>query len=198
MDYVPSWLNGAKTLLEKINKCIDKVVEYIDKTDELTVTVSGKQDTLTAGEGISIVNNVISATGGGGSVSGYAAKLYFHRIILYCENNNNEDSEIEFEYISTESRIPSTYPEIIRQYQERICTRSVYASFSTPSGTESGELFSLHFGDNTLVVEWAGYGVSNNLSHDTFSVDLVNGILGKLEIIQNIVHPFYISLEEVE
>ena len=39
-------------------------------TQEISAAVSGKQDTLTAGSGISIVNNVISATGGvGGSVT---------------------------------------------------------------------------------------------------------------------------------
>lgn len=37
-------------------------------TQEISAAVSGKQDTLTAGSGISIVNNVISATGGGGGI----------------------------------------------------------------------------------------------------------------------------------
>ena len=39
----------------------------IDDNDDLANALAGKQDTLTAGTGISIDNNVISATGGGGS-----------------------------------------------------------------------------------------------------------------------------------
>lgn len=111
MDYIPSWITGAKTLLEKINKCIDKIEEYLTITDsntqgietlnevvvqhatdiatnaenisnlnsDVNVLESSKQDALTPGEGISIVNNVISATGGSeGSI--YAHKLYLRML----------------------------------------------------------------------------------------------------------------------
>ena len=40
------------------------------RNQKLSVTLAGKQDTLTAGDGISIENNVISTTGGGGSAGG--------------------------------------------------------------------------------------------------------------------------------
>ena len=41
----------------------------IDQVSANTISIQGKQDTLSAGTGISIVDNVISATGGGGGTS---------------------------------------------------------------------------------------------------------------------------------
>jgi hypothetical protein len=43
--------------------------EMADLQTQVTAQIAGKQDKLTAGEGIKIENNVISATGGGGSGS---------------------------------------------------------------------------------------------------------------------------------
>ena len=43
--------------------------EILATQSDVNTAVSGKQDILTAGSGISIVNNVISATGGGGGTS---------------------------------------------------------------------------------------------------------------------------------
>lgn len=68
--------NGSRTLVvcwETSNNepYIYKVLtgNYINTTlNTLNTTLASKQDTLTAGTGISIVNNVISATGGGGGV----------------------------------------------------------------------------------------------------------------------------------
>ncbi len=56
---------------------IDDTTTALDKTwssSKIDSELDAKQDTLTAGTGISIVNNVISATGGGGSQS-YARNL---------------------------------------------------------------------------------------------------------------------------
>ncbi|MBP9989437.1 MAG: hypothetical protein KBT46_08060 [Ruminococcus sp.] len=44
----------------------EKITAVLQKLTELVSGLNGKQDTLTAGENISIQDNVISATGGGG------------------------------------------------------------------------------------------------------------------------------------
>lgn len=66
---------------EEVQTMIDESISGKADTSAVTASieaaVSGKQDTLSAGTGIEITNNVISATGGGGgegTVSGYTYK----------------------------------------------------------------------------------------------------------------------------
>ena len=215
MDYIPSWITGAKTLLEKINKCIDKIEEYLTITDNHTQSIaslttavatnatnisnlssdvnvleSSKQDALTPGEGISIENNVISATGG---VSGYKAKLYVHAVRFYCQNTNNEEAVIEVIYVSNISTSPSTYAELVYQYQRRINT--ILAADET-NGSYNVFL-DFEFSNDTSIVEFWGCGITNN-THDTFALDFIDGVPNTFEIQSNNTNYWYIDLEEVE
>ena len=222
MDYIPSWITGAKTLLEKINKCIDKIEEYLTITDNHTQSIaslttavatnatnisnlssdvnvleSSKQDALTPGEGISIENNVISiennvisATGG---VSGYKAKLYVHAVRFYCQNTNNEEAVIEVIYVSNISTSPSTYAELVYQYQRRINT--ILAADET-NGSYNVFL-DFEFSNDTSIVEFWGRGITNN-THDTFALDFIDGVPNTFEIQSNNTNYWYIDLEEVE
>lgn len=217
MDYIPSWITGAKTLLEKINKCIDKIEEYLTITDNHTQSIaslttavatnvtnisnlnsdvnileSSKQDALTAGEGITINNNVISATGG--SVSGYKAKLYAHAVRFYCQNTNNDEAVIEVIYVSNISTLPSTYAELVYQYQRRINT--ILAADET-NGSYNVFL-DFEFGNNTSIVEFWGRGITSNNTHDTFLLDFIDGVPNTFEIQSNNINYYYIDLEEVE
>ena len=72
LDYIPSWLTGAKTLLAKIDKCVE-VIEEVRH---------GNERFLTAGSGISIdTNNRIN-------VIDRQIPLYKHRLhILDTENH---------------------------------------------------------------------------------------------------------------
>jgi len=69
--------------------------EYPTTSDVLNLideSVSGKQDTLTAGSGISIVNNVISATGGGGSTYSAGTNIDITNDIISCTLNASNGS----------------------------------------------------------------------------------------------------------
>lgn len=63
---------------------------------EVETGLAGKQDTLTAGTNISIIDNVISASGGGG---GGAVNSYLHKI----EITNNDYLSIRFTISNTSS-----------------------------------------------------------------------------------------------
>ena len=98
--------------------------EYLlfdNSNDTLKDKLDAKQDELTAGSGISIVNNVISATGGGGS------SLYRHRIhmtgdaetggsfYLYLDIYNTNNAQLTLQDIITLST--STELPILNGYE---------------------------------------------------------------------------------
>lgn len=71
-------VNSDGTDIEWANQQTITIDQHYDPTSTnaqsgtaVAEAVSGKQDTLTAGQGISIQNNVISATGGGSGIPGY-------------------------------------------------------------------------------------------------------------------------------
>ncbi len=74
-------------------------------TDALTSGLAAKQDTLTAGTNITIENNVISATSGGGTTS---------RIIMYKGNVDDYTAD-EKAYLLNMYNDPEAYPCIIQQ-----------------------------------------------------------------------------------
>ena len=78
--------------------------------DPLQTQIDGKQDTLTAGAGISINNNVISATGGGGASTLTIAVTYDQQEEDAFSWSGATISEIESAYNSgTEIYIPAHY-----------------------------------------------------------------------------------------
>lgn len=78
--------------------------------DPLQTQIDGKQDTLTAGTGISINNNVISATGGGGASTLTIAVTYDQQEDDAFTWSGATISEIESAYNSgTEIYIPTRY-----------------------------------------------------------------------------------------
>ena len=70
LDYIPSWLDGATTLLKKLNKCIEKIEELNDGkqaklTDaQLAACNSGiTAEKLTAVEGNKVYKHTINISG---------------------------------------------------------------------------------------------------------------------------------------
>lgn len=60
------------TLKDDIEEAFERIVSIESGQSEMALELSGKQDELTAGENITIENNVISASGGSGSDTFYA------------------------------------------------------------------------------------------------------------------------------
>ena len=84
--------------------------EHWQQIDTLQEQIDGKQDTLTAGTGISINNNVISATGGGGASTLTIAVTYDQQEDDAFTWSGATISEIESAYNSgTEIYIPAHY-----------------------------------------------------------------------------------------
>lgn len=70
LNYVPSWLDSAMTLLEKLNKCIEKIetivntVVSVTKTadDALSLANTNKSDITAIQGGVNRLDNIITST----------------------------------------------------------------------------------------------------------------------------------------
>lgn len=77
--------NGETSIDNELHLDNPTKIYFNDDSKTLSTKLSEKQDVLTAGSGISIVNNVISATGGGGG-----ATLYLHRFTFIVDDNSDD------------------------------------------------------------------------------------------------------------
>ena len=75
------------------NEVDPTVPSYVKRITEANITSwNNKQDTLTAGENITIENNVISATTGGGGTLPYNVYYYEHTFSNYGGNDTSEEA----------------------------------------------------------------------------------------------------------
>ena len=120
----PSHLAVIDERLENLEGAIltinDNILTINETLSLHTQQIQGKQDTLTAGDNITIENNVISATGGGN------IELYQHRIKLWKNNS------YVFVLIYTNNNTPFTLNTLLSYLQNIGC--NTYLSYYIANG----------------------------------------------------------------
>ena len=95
IDALESEISGkaeSRAVTEEISAAVSGKADSSAVTEEISAAVSGKQDTLSAGTGIEISGNVISATGGGSSNLPISAGTGTNSIIVGSSYNEASGS----------------------------------------------------------------------------------------------------------
>ena len=168
-----------------------------DIQTQIDSSISGKQDTLSAGTGISIVGNVISATGGGGGGNNvveltqaeYSALTTIDPTTIYVITDAEEINANE--YVAKVSNIASGYTDVITpkssySYSEAF-NDTVYWNAGTYTGSSSSRqigsaiVYTSQYGSTTIFL---AAGISNGVvtanttkNNQYLTIEVVDGEL---------------------
>lgn len=152
----------ARALVE-VNDALSGKADASGVTAEITAAVSGKQDTLIAGDNITISGNVISAEGGGSSYTGLSGITI------------NENNEIYYKNF-VRTWLTSNHDDRYAVYWFQGANTKIWINGNKPDGRMNWLKSQFSFGLNQLNDSTVGFALGeNNSINGQYSGGLCNG-----------------------